>query len=122
MATVLQAVPGFQAQWDDHLAAHPGEPADLTLDLLELAAYGHMLLARRDEAELPAVLAVLEHLLTHGDEAVVHGARSGVIEGLLHGLAADSPELALLASGLGPRSRAYAQQVLRSSGSALPAV
>ncbi|OYU92754.1 MAG: hypothetical protein CFE45_22110 [Burkholderiales bacterium PBB5] len=120
LATILDAVPGFQEQWDDHLAAHPGEPPDLAADLAELAAYAHALLARRQAGELHAVLAVAERLLRDGNPAVQEAVCGGFLESLAEPLAPDEPGLPLLLAALGPASRAYLQHWQRFSGRALP--
>ena len=122
MATVLRQLPGFQAQWDDHLAAHVGEPPDLVADLAELAAYAHMLMARGQPAtaELHRVLAVAEQLLRDGSAALQHAVCGGFLESLAYPLLPDEPGLPALLAGLGPASRAYLQHWQAFSGVLLP--
>ena len=120
MATVLQQVPGFHDQWDDHLAAHAGEPPDLEADLAELAAYAHVVMARAQTAELHRVLAVAELLLAEGSPAVQDALCSGFLESLADPLLPDEPGLPQMLAGLGPACRAYLQHWQRFSGRRLP--
>ena len=122
MATVLQELPGFQEQWDDHLAAHVGEPPDLVADLAELAAYTHVLMARGQTAtaELHRVLAVAEQLLRDGSPALQDAVCSGFLESLADPLLPDESGLPAMLAGLGPASRAYLQHWQAFSGRLLP--
>ena len=120
MATVLQQVPGFQAQWDEHLAAHLGEPTDLVDDLAELAAYAHALMAGGQDADLRSVLVVAEQLLHDGSAAVQDAVCSGFLESLADPLLPGEPGLARLLAGLGPASRAYLRHWQGFGGRRLP--
>ncbi len=120
MATALQQVPGFQDQWDDHVAAHVGEPTDRVADLAELAAYAHALMASGRDAELRSVLVVAEQLLREGSPAVQDAVCSGFPESLADPLLPGETGLAALLAGLGPTSRAYLQHWQGFSGRRLP--
>ena len=120
MPTVLQQLPGFQDQWDDHLAAHVGEPSDRAADLAELAAYAHVLMARGQAAELQRVLVVAEQLLRDGSPAVQDAVCSGFLESLVDPLLPGEPGLPELLAGLGPASRAYLRHWQAFSGAVLP--
>ena len=120
MATVLQQVPGFQDQWDEHLAAHVGEPTDPVADLAELAAYAHVLMARGQDAELRCVLVVAEQLLRDGSPAVQDAVCSGFLESLADPLLPGEPGLAALLASLGPASRAYLRHWQGFGGRLLP--
>lgn len=120
MATVLQQVPGFQAQWDEHLAAHMGEPVDREADLAELAAYAHVLMARGLAAELHRVLDVAEQLLRDGSPDVQAAVCSGFLESLADPLQPGEPGLPALLAGLGPASRAYLLHWQGFGGGVLP--
>lgn len=120
IATVLQQVPGFQDQWDDHLAAHASEPPDLEADLAELAAYAHALMARGQTAGLHRVLDVAELLLDEGSAAVQDALCSGFLESLADPLLPDEPGLPQLLAGLGPACRAYLRHWQRFSARRLP--
>ena len=119
MAAALLQLPGFQEQWDDHLAAHTGEPPDRVADLAELAAYAHVLMVRDQVAELHRVLAVAEQLLRDGSPALQDAVCSGFLESLAHPLLPGEPGLPALLAGLGPASRAYLQHWQAFSGQRL---
>jgi len=120
MAELLQALPEFQQQWDDHLAAHPGEAPDLVADLAELAAHAHVLLARGQHATLQQLLALAEQLLRDGDPQVQRAVCSGFLESLADPLTPGEPGLTQLLAALGPASRAYLRHWQGFSARVLP--
>jgi hypothetical protein len=142
MAELLRALPGFQAHWDDHLAACGNEPAGLLLDLVELAAYAHALLERHHQhaAELATLFGPAESMLDHGSAPVRAAVQGGFIEALLYPLAdpladpsagpltrppapaatGNARLLPVLAALLGPNGRAYARHWAAVVGAELP--
>jgi hypothetical protein len=121
LADLLQALPALQPHWDDHRAAHAGEPVDLDDDCLELAAIAHAWLERpaQHADELRTLFAHTEAMLADGEPALAEALCSSFLEGLLHPLTPAMPGAAVLPGLLGPLSRAYARHWVAVTGSAL---
>jgi len=122
MAQVLRALPGFQEQWDDHLAAGHGQPAGLLLDLVDLGAYANALLERPAQhgPELRTLFDLVEAMIVGGDTLVQSAMQGGLLESVLDPMTVDSRGLSTFAALLGPRSRAYVQHCLQVTGGRLP--
>lgn len=125
MNEVLAAVPGFRDRWDEHVDFWDGEPAGLTLDMIEFAAYTTSLLEEHEGNERPSdelvtIFDLVEDLLTDGDEAVRNAAAAGFLESVVNPVEADTPYLPVLVELLGSRSAEFCRSWLDFAGADLP--
>ena len=117
---LLEKVPGFKSVWEAHVDFWDGEPAGITNDMIELAAYTHDQFERNQDTELRVIFQFIESLIAEGTPEVKNGACTGFLESILNPITADSPQLELLDQLLGPHSRAYCKAWLKFSGNVLP--
>lgn len=117
---LLEKVPGFQQVWEEHLEYWDGEPAGITNDMIELAAYANALIAENKEQELQVIFDLIESMIVDGKDELKDAACTGFLESILNPITAESPEIGLLNRLVGPHSRAYCKAWLRFSGNDLP--
>ncbi len=117
---VLEAVPGFHPIWEEHVDFWDGEPAGITNDMIELAAYANALIEEFKEQELQVIFDLIESMIVEGTEEVKDAACTGFLESILNPITADSPFLELVNRLVGPHSRAYCKAWLEFSGNTLP--
>lgn len=120
MDEVLNAAPGFRPAWQEHLDFWDGEPAGLTLDMIELATYASALLELGEKDELPRIFALMESMLGEGSEDVKDAVATGFLETVVNPVTAETPYLPALVGLLGEKSKAYCQDWLRFTGGKLP--
>ena len=109
MPLLLDACPGFQPVWQEHLAWWKGEEPGAFNDAAEFARYLVESYERGETHEFTAAFAAVEMTLIEGDEEARGLATIGVIEAL-QTVASHSCGAHVFVQWLGPTSRvAWAQ-------------
>ena len=79
---LLDACPGFQPVWEEHVDYWHGEPAGLYNDLAEFVFYLIEAYEKGQTSVLTAAFCVIERLLVDGDSSVREYSALGFIETL----------------------------------------
>ena len=79
---LLEACPGFEKTWKEHLNWWGGEEAGEFNDVAEFARYLVESFEKGQTSEFPAAFAVIEEILNKGDQQARDLAAIGIIEDL----------------------------------------
>jgi hypothetical protein len=79
---LLNACPGFQQTWQEHLEYWKGEESGAFNDVAEFARYLVQSFERGDTSEFSAAFATIETILNEGDQEARDIAGIGIIEDL----------------------------------------
>jgi hypothetical protein len=80
MPALLEACPGFEAMWAEHLKWWGDEERGIYNDTAELATYLVLSYERGNSSEFKAVFDTVERILRDGDEEARGAASVGVLE------------------------------------------
>jgi hypothetical protein len=118
---LLASCPGFRRHWDEHCAWWGGS-AGLTLDLAVFGEYAAQAIQRADPAELAAIAASSERLLSSESEAVRDAAVVGFLASLMRRCQADAQNLPFerFARELGPAALAACRGLDEKLGTRSP--
>jgi hypothetical protein len=110
---LLQASPGFQPAWQEHVTYWNGQESGCFNDAAEFARLLVVSFERGDTSEFPAVFATIERILNEGDSQARDVAAIGILEDLQtigsnHSCGAD-----VFVKWLGPTSRAAWAQIAK---------
>jgi hypothetical protein len=110
---LLEACPGFQPAWQEHVAYWNGQEAGSFNDAAEFARLLVVSYERDETSEFPAAFATIEKILNEGDQQAREIAAIGVLEDLQtigsnHSCGAD-----VFVKWLGPLSGAAWSQIAK---------
>jgi hypothetical protein len=108
LAMMLDAILGFEPDWERHLAYWGDDARGFCTDVAEMTVFASTLIAEGRQSELEGLFACVEQLLEHGTPVVRDAVGTCFVESLANRV----PDLfseATLNSVLGPRALAVAR-------------